>query len=356
MREDVRDFVLFEKGFVDSKGNNRYFVNCPYCKKEHKPIWSGIATYEELKAHYREHNVKIEPDNEGNIYRVGLNVSPFIDFEGIAYPSIEECCKARLIPTISKSAYNQRYRKTKDKRRALLEPLRENLKLSEAKSKRLGETATMKCGLIATITAYDGCEKIQVTFQTGEVVNATYDNFRKRNISPISPKELQKKQADERLGETKTMNCGLKATIIEYNSATDITVWFENGVIKKSRWYKHFRLGSIKPDDAETRLGETRTMNCGAKATVIEYPSANECKIKFDNGEIRKVEYIDFANGILRPKGQYYNTKKVECIETHEVFNSLNEAGRKMNIDANGISLVCKNKQETAGGYHWGYV
>lgn len=47
-------------------------------------------------------------------------------------------------------------------------------------------------------------------------------------------------------------------------------------------------------------------------------------------------------------------TKKVVCLETKEVFNSLEEAGRAKNIASGSISCCCnKRKLKQTGGYHW---
>lgn len=44
-------------------------------------------------------------------------------------------------------------------------------------------------------------------------------------------------------------------------------------------------------------------------------------------------------------------SKKVICIETGIIYNSIIEAKRKTNILA--IGNVCRKKRKTAGGYHW---
>lgn len=45
--------------------------------------------------------------------------------------------------------------------------------------------------------------------------------------------------------------------------------------------------------------------------------------------------------------------KKVICIETGIIYNSIEEAKRKTNIL--GIGFVCRKERKTAGGYHWQY-
>ena len=51
---------------------------------------------------------------------------------------------------------------------------------------------------------------------------------------------------EQKLGVTKTMNCGLKATVIAYRSYTDIDVRFENDVIVTNKSWQHFCDGKIK--------------------------------------------------------------------------------------------------------------
>jgi group I intron endonuclease len=60
----------------------------------------------------------------------------------------------------------------------------------------------------------------------------------------------------------------------------------------------------------------------------------------------------------LKGKPQYANRKKVRCIETNEVFDSLTDASKKMNISLSYISNVLKhwNGMTKAKGYSFEYV
>lgn len=49
-------------------------------------------------------------------------------------------------------------------------------------------------------------------------------------------------------------------------------------------------------------------------------------------------------------------SKEVECIETHIIYHSINEASRQTGIPSGNISLVCNNKRKTAGKYHWRFI
>ena len=48
--------------------------------------------------------------------------------------------------------------------------------------------------------------------------------------------------------------------------------------------------------------------------------------------------------------------KRVCCIETGIIYESLSEAARQTKIDKSSISKCCRGKQKTAGGFHWEFV
>ena len=47
--------------------------------------------------------------------------------------------------------------------------------------------------------------------------------------------------------------------------------------------------------------------------------------------------------------------KKVICIETNEIFESITLASKNKNCKSGDISRVCKGKSKICGGYHWKY-
>lgn len=77
----------------------------------------------------------------------------------------------------------------------------------------------------------------------------------------------------------------------------------------------------------------------------------------------REQYWIDLKEACNKKKG--YNiqsevlvvpkiSKKVVCLETKEIFESLEEAGRAKNISSGSISCCCnKRKLKQTGGYHW---
>ena len=62
-------------------------------------------------------------------------------------------------------------------------------------------------------------------------------------------------------------------------------------------------------------------------------------------------------------KGLHYNIKqnnparkKVLCIETNIIFETITDANKSYGIDISAIVKCCKGKRQTAGKYHWKYI
>lgn len=49
-------------------------------------------------------------------------------------------------------------------------------------------------------------------------------------------------------------------------------------------------------------------------------------------------------------------SKRVRCVETGEIFDSIMEVERKIGLPNSNVSRCCKGKRKTCGGYHWEYV
>ena len=112
--------------------------------------------------------------------------------------------------------------------------------MKNLKEERLGQTKLMNCGENATIIEYNNANDITVKFDDGTIINTSYCAFNNNKVYKISLKEKHLIQAQQRLGQTELMNCGMKCTIIKYVSSSDITVEFEDGYISEHREYKEF--------------------------------------------------------------------------------------------------------------------
>lgn len=57
-------------------------------------------------------------------------------------------------------------------------------------------------------------------------------------------------------------------------------------------------------------------------------------------------------HNLLHNRGKN-QSKKVLCVETGEIFESVREASKKTGISIGSISMVCNGKRGIACGYHW---
>lgn len=79
-------------------------------------------------------------------------------------------------------------------------------------------------------------------------------------------------------------------------------------------------------------------------------------EVKTDN----RVENLEFCTakyninyGNRNEKSAIKHRKKVKCVETGIIYNSIREAGKINNIQENDIGKVCLGKNKRAGGYRW---
>lgn len=79
-------------------------------------------------------------------------------------------------------------------------------------------------------------------------------------------------------------------------------------------------------------------------------PQVNHIDEDKTNNALSNLEFCTAAYNI-----NYSQAKKVICSETGEIFNSIKDAAKVVDISPNCISSACKGKQKTAAGYHWRY-
>ena len=80
------------------------------------------------------------------------------------------------------------------------------------------------------------------------------------------------------------------------------------------------------------------------------YADVNHIDENKENNSIDNLEWIPHKKNV-----QYSQSKKVICLETKQVFDSIQEANAWAKVKT-GVADCCKGKQKTAGGYHWQYV
>ena len=70
-------------------------------------------------------------------------------------------------------------------------------------------------------------------------------NHPKETITKKIKVPVRRNIKDNYIGMTKLMNCGLKATVLDYNGCKNLTVKFEDGVIRSGIRSDHFMDGKV---------------------------------------------------------------------------------------------------------------
>lgn len=151
-----------------------------------------------------------------------------------------------------------------------------------------------------------------------------YKIIRRKNISTakaqygisfVTNETTKIKAHVERIGEERTMKNGHKAQITSYNSATDITITFDDNTVREHQRYHDFTHGEIKHESElpgrikpEDHTGETSVSNKGENITIVKYLNNQYMNVQFDDGTIAYgVNYYAFIHcKIVKPDYKHY--------------------------------------------------
>ncbi len=119
---------------------------------------------------------------------------------------------------------------------------------------------------------------------------------------------------------------------------------------------RKYMLGRHHSEESKQKMREKALGRKLSEETKEKIRIANKNRIILEETK-RKISeaqkgHIGYNKGCISPK-----RKKVLCIETNKIYNSLMIAGKETNISIGHISQCCNNVygRKTAGGYHWKY-
>lgn len=136
--------------------------------------------------------------------------------------------------------------------------------------------------------------------------------------------------------------------------------------IKARSWHKKRPI-----IDLETLEIYESIMDASRKLNVSSGHIATTLKEKRYTIKNRYLEYLpnnildleSWSNNLLTDKKlekKYKDLKKFQqkaifCVETGEIFESIKQAAKQLNLDSSRISAVCKNKRKSTGNYSFKY-
>ena len=82
----------------------------------------------------------------------------------------------------------------------------------------------------------------------------------------------------------------------------------------------------------------------------LNLPQVNHKDENKTNNALQNLEFCDAAYNI-----NYSKTKKVICLETGIIYNSIKEAAKALDITPQAISCCLVGRTKTCAGYHWRY-
>ncbi len=373
MRDDVKQLALFEPKFYKD-GEAYYLVRCPFCEEERKPGWTKVATFDEISKHCNSHYdisrhnkrpfpIQIVKDKDGYIYRRSTGILSLIQKEQrIGASKMMECgMEATVIAYRNSGDIDVKFTNGRIRRHVPWLLFERGLITDKTKPQPkdyLGKTKIMNCGLECTITKYADAENIEVTFSNGETRQATYKRFKRGTILPPSRTRITKEKAVlSRLHEKRMMKCGMEAEIIEYKDSAHIKIRFEDGNIRNAN-YAAFLKGTVEPHnrrDKAFHIGETRQLDRGMTATIVEYNNSDDMLVKYSDGVLQRTTYSAFK-AMKHGRRNMYTAKPCRNTDTGKTYISIRAAAKDTGISTTSISNCCKHNEYTAGGYHWQYA
>lgn len=114
-----------------------------------------------------------------------------------------------------------------------------------------------------------------------------------------------------------------------------VTLYNENG---KKNFYLHRLVAEVYLSNPENK------------------PQINHIDACKENNCVNNLEFVTHLENMKHAHDTgLLKTRKVCCIETGEIFNSVNDAARAVERDRTSMSRCLRGKYKTCGKYHWEY-
>lgn len=109
--------------------------------------------------------------------------------------------------------------------------------------------------------------------------------------------------------------------------------------------------GRVFSEEHRRKIGEANKNRKVSRETREKISKSNKGKIISEEARRKMSENSKHRHGFKSG-----NERKIICIETQKIYNSIKEAEKDCPVSASCISHCCRGKIKTAGGYHWKFV
>lgn len=184
--------------------------------------------------------------------------------------------------------------------------------------------------------------------------NLTKYQAEEKEIELISQYKSNQKEFGYNILDGGNVSDGLSQESIQKMSLSQKKLW-QNEEYKKHM--KDVHKGKKATEETKKKMSLSNNKYWLGKHLPEEAVAKMRNKLKGREPWNKGTKGIMKANKTSFKKGEIHSiTKKIICIETGIIYNSINEASRTLNINATCIVNVCKGKQNVAGGLHWKYI
>ena len=102
-------------------------------------------------------------------------------------------------------------------------------------------------------------------------------------------------------------------------------------------------------EETEIKIAESNKGKFVSKETKIKLSESHK-------GQIISAETRKKISESLKNSPYYYSRRRVICVETQVIYNSITEAAISVNASSSHITECAKHQRKTIKGFHWEYA